>query len=112
VKITHDYFLTEWHGFRKIMCSTEYTPDQKFDAWAGLLRVYFLCPFDNDENEEARQMCIGMLTAEFPMRMGLEMSLRLEQLFDTGQIAKAFGDTEALEYMFEPKVSEGDDDVN
>lgn len=79
--IDHDYFLNEWHGFREIMCSTEYTPDNKFDAWTGLLRVYFLCPFDNAENEEQRKTCMDILNAEFPLRMGLELAIKCEELF-------------------------------
>lgn len=104
MKITHDYFLTEWHRFREIMCSTDYTPEQKLDAWGGLLYVYFMCESSPDEETKTRESAMRMLIVEFPMRMGLEAALELELLFRTGLIAEAFGDTEALEMMFKPKV--------
>ena len=109
MKITHDYFLAEWHGFREIMCSTAYTPEQKFDAWGGLLSVFFACPFDDKENEESRRMCMKMLVVEFPMRMSLEASMELEKVFKAGLIAAALGDKEALEYVFKPRgTNDGD----
>lgn len=80
MEVTHDYFLDEYHKFREIMCSTKYTPDQKFDAYGGLLRVYFLCV--DDENSGLRETVIEMLQVEFPMRMGLEATMKLEALFE------------------------------
>lgn len=40
MKIDYDYFLKEYHGFRAILGSTEYTIEQKTKAWEGLLTVY------------------------------------------------------------------------
>lgn len=81
MKITHDYFLTEWHRFREIMCSTAFEPQSKFDAYEGLLRVYFCCTDEDKENIKTRQTAMRMLQVEFPMRMGLEEVMRLETLF-------------------------------
>lgn len=81
MKITHDYFLTEWHRFREIMCSSKYEPQQKFDAYCGLLQVYFLCETQGEPETETREAAMGMLQAEFPIRMGLDMATRFEKLF-------------------------------
>lgn len=78
MQITHDYFLTEWHGFREIMCSAKHTCQQKFDAYEGLLRAYFSC---KDENAKDRETAMRMLQVEFPMRLGLEEVMKLERLF-------------------------------
>jgi hypothetical protein len=78
MKIDHEYFLKEFHAFRKIMCSTEYSPEQKYDAWEGLLRVYFFC---EGGDVEVREQAIRMLMAEFPLRMSLELVSKLEALF-------------------------------
>ncbi len=80
--LTHDYFVAEWHRFREIMCSTEYDPDQKHDAYGGLLRVYFLCDDGSKEDWEQRESMIALLQMEFPKRMGLELTIRLETLFN------------------------------
>ncbi len=85
MKITHDYFLTEWHKFREIMCSTAYGPEQKFDAWGGLLQVYFLCEDRDKKQEELRKSAIRVLMVEFPMRMGMEQAIKLEALFYDGR---------------------------
>lgn len=77
--LTHDYFMTEFHRFRAIMCSPDHSPDQKFDAYSGLLAVYLLC---DDEEQELRESAIEILQIEFPMRMGLELTARLEDLFN------------------------------
>jgi len=79
MKITHDYFLEEYHRFREIMCSTAYTPDQKHDAYGGLLAVYICCDDGTDEDRELRESAIEVLQLEFPMRMGLELSGSLEK---------------------------------
>ena len=89
MKITHEYFLNEYHKFREIMCSTKYTPKQKQDAYGGLLQVYMACEDKDPENEELRKMAIEMLQMEFPLRMGLELTMQFEKLF-----AEIVGDTD------------------
>jgi hypothetical protein len=71
--------------FREIMCSVDNTPDEKFEAWGALLRIYFCCDSTvkavPDEESNCRDTAMSMLSAEFPLRMGLELSLRMESLF-------------------------------
>lgn len=80
MKITHEYFLDEWHKFREIMLSTKYTLEQKQDAFAGLMRVDILCTEGTEEEVETRKTAMGILHVEVPMRLGLEAVSELEHL--------------------------------
>jgi hypothetical protein len=64
MEINHEYFLDEFNKFREIMCSTEYSINQKQAAHHGLLRVYMNVKRDNPENEKLRQQAMEMLQAE------------------------------------------------
>jgi hypothetical protein len=107
----HEEFLAAWHVFRDIMCQADKTPDEKFDAWGDLLHIYFTCESEivavPDEEAKTRDTAMDMLMVEFPMRMGLEAAIKWQLAFDTGCIADAVGDTEAIDYMFGPDKAEG-----
>lgn len=45
---------------------------------------------------------MDILMVEFPLRLGLEAGMEVENVFNAGRIAQALGDTEALAYMFKP----------
>ena len=79
MKLDHDYFMKEFHGFREIMCSTAHTPEQKQDAWAGLLTAYIHC--EDEVDRDIRRTAMEMLVVEFPLRLGLEMTAKLRDLF-------------------------------
>ena len=84
--ITKEYFLKEYNGFRGIMCSCDYTLDQKTKAYEGLLFVYV--DLDHDLSEEdvgACKMAMETLTLEFDMRMGLEAQMKLDSFNDQGE---------------------------
>ena len=79
MKLDHEYFMKEWHSFREVMCSTDYSPEQKQDAWAGLLTAYIHCKDEADR--DIRQTAMEMLVVEFPLRLGLELTAKLRDLF-------------------------------
>ena len=108
MKIDHDYFLKEFHAFRAIMTSTEKTPEQKFDAWGGLLSVYFLCeskPAVPDEEGETRKSAMEMLMAEFPLRMGLELASELEGIFLQERDTPPYCDCIHMDEDYEPAAN-------
>lgn len=81
MRIDHDKFMQEYHGFREIMWSPEYTPEQKIRAWSKLVEIYFTVEDCGKENQELRQSAMEILVVEFPLRMGLELSAKLEALY-------------------------------
>ena len=81
-KITKEYFFEEYHRFRKIMCSTEYDPEQKMDSFKGLLFVYV--NLDNNLSPEDNDMIIttmASLEAEVSQRLGYQMAMEIQALF-------------------------------
>ena len=77
--ITHEYFMKEWHSFRAIMGSIEYTMEQKQDAWTGLIAVSLQCE-RTPEQEEIQKTAMAILAAEVPIRLGLELTIELSKL--------------------------------
>lgn len=67
-----DYFIEEFHRFRKIMCSTEYTQEYKDDAFSALTYVYFNVSQDDPKIEHAEELFIG-LADEFSRRTAYMM---------------------------------------
>lgn len=78
-KLTFDYFLSEFHKFREIMTSTEYSMEQKQDAFEGLLFVYVNVRCGEKDNETMKR-AMSMLVVELPLRLGLEAVLELEKI--------------------------------
>ena len=70
--ITGDYFLSEYHAFRKIMCSRKYTIKQKDDAFAGLTCVYLNVPAD-DPKIKTCKAAYEALFEEYPKRIVYEV---------------------------------------
>lgn len=69
MKITFKYYLQEYAKFREIMCSTEYTMEQKQNAFEGMARVYLLAE-TKDEQERGRVVSSFLaLSEEFERRM-------------------------------------------
>ncbi len=44
-----EYFITAIHHFRGIMCSTEYTVEQKDEAFKSLMTDYLRCKLNKDD---------------------------------------------------------------
>ena len=73
MEITMDYFSSEYMKFRDIMCSKKYTPEQKLDAWGGLLTVYVNVKTDNKEDKDTLLVRMQALKREFDMRLEYEL---------------------------------------
>lgn len=81
MKVDYDYFLKEYHAFRGIMCSTEYSFEQKDDAYKGLLQVYIMVGNSSsdgvtDEDRETIVQIMSNLDTEFAVRMSHELFKR------------------------------------
>lgn len=69
--LTTEYFLKEIHSFRKIMCSTEYSLEQKEKAYEGLLYIYVATPDLDLEGPEV--MFFNATTKDWEIRRTHEM---------------------------------------
>lgn len=77
MKITGDYFLKEYHVFRNIMCSLEYTVEQKDEAFKGLTLVYFNIELDDPKLELCKLTYTALALHEFPMRQTYQIMASL-----------------------------------
>ena len=81
---SRELFLTSYHFFREVMCSKEFSVDQKRKYYCNLVQDYVRCEItDNDV------IIMSALTAEFDRRLALEEMLKLGIIFD----AKRRGET-------------------
>lgn len=46
-----EMFITSYHHFRRVMCSTKYTVAQKDDAFDGLTEDYFRCDLTDSDKK-------------------------------------------------------------
>lgn len=69
MEVTMDYYRSEYNRFREVMCSTEYTREQKEDAFQGIALVYFNAKTDNKEDNDALIISFQALVMEYEMRM-------------------------------------------
>ena len=74
---TQEYLLEEYHAFRKIMCSTEYTIEQKQNAYYGLMWVYLHASLICDEST---MIMMDTLEIEFSRRIAYEIVQPLRKL--------------------------------
>ena len=74
---TQEYLLKEYHAFRKIMCSTEYTIEQKQAAYSGLLWVSMQ---NSVVLAEATINMMNALDIEFAYRISYEIVQPLRKL--------------------------------
>jgi hypothetical protein len=87
MKIDYDYFLKEYHGFRAILCSREYTKEQKLKAWEGLLLVYVnVRGLTKDEEAVCESAMLSMAQYELPTRLALEATGNLDKLIREAQV--------------------------
>lgn len=80
ILLTPEYFLKEIHGFRKIMCSREYTFEQKDNAFKGLLYVY-ICT-ENLDIDGSIVFFFKMTVEEWEKRSVLELFSPFRKLED------------------------------
>jgi len=79
-EITKEYFLTEYHKFREIMCSMT-SVDDKLNAFKGLLYVYMnLDPKLSVDDKELCDMSMQSLSLELSMRIGYQAQIEIEKL--------------------------------
>jgi hypothetical protein len=69
---TMDYYLQEYHSFRKILQSTAYTVEQKLDAFQGLTFIYFNVKPENSKQEELLKSSFAALEREVNTRLGYQ----------------------------------------
>lgn len=82
-KITVDYFRQEYGDFRKIMCSANYSTEQKLDAFEALVFVYMnIDPSISKEDESSCQIAMQSLKIEFDMRLGYQAVMEIHALYE------------------------------
>jgi len=62
-----EMFVLSYHHFRRIMCSTKYTLEQKDEAWGSLCTDYFRC-----ELTQVHIKAFAATEREWSMRRGYE----------------------------------------
>jgi hypothetical protein len=80
VEITKEYFLEEYHRFRKIWGSTEYTLEQKDAAFDGFTLVYLNTKTKDDEEKEFVEKLYLDTIEEWERRRVYEMLKPLNDL--------------------------------
>lgn len=81
-KFTTEYLSREYIAFRKIMCSTLYTLEQKLKAFAGLILVYLNTETKSPEEENRIQVVMNSLKNEFDTRTRYQLSMEIAGIFD------------------------------
>lgn len=71
-ELTFEYFMEEYHRFRKELCSRNNTIDQKLKMFQGLVYVYFNVKKLDEKTEERMQVMMEALKIEVDMRLGYE----------------------------------------
>lgn len=75
-KITYnkEYVFSEYHAYRTILCSNQYTVENKLDALYGFMVCYvYFKPENNDEQRQVLNIFDAIIT-ETSMRLGYEMA--------------------------------------
>jgi hypothetical protein len=80
-----EFFLTSYHHFREVMCSTEYTIEQKDNAYGALLTDYARCKILKQD-----EVTMQSITMEWERRRVYEvlMPIRRKQNEYTYDMAK------------------------
>jgi hypothetical protein len=79
--IEKDYFLEEYHRFRKIMCAADISTEDKLEAYKGLWFVYLNLKIDMPEDDkETCKFAMDALDMELNMRIGIQVRMEIEAL--------------------------------